>query len=296
MDYGAMLSRAWDIIWENKFLILLGVLVALSGTTGNSASSTTNFPSPESEGDFDFRMPEDIDLPVGPILIAVVVIGLAIIVGLFFWVVSTIARGGLIEGANAIAGGMSSDFSSAWSAAWQRVWRLIGIGVVPAIPSLILFLGGIGLAGVYAGLWALLGAENNFPTGGGVVAIFVAMLCIAGPLALVLGLLRTFANRACMIEDLGVFDAYRRGWDVLVSNIGPAVVLFIIQIVLSLVIGGLLILPSLAVVCCCLLWPLALIVQGAIAAYFSTLWTLAWREWTGLAGEAAQPAKMPSSL
>jgi hypothetical protein len=31
----------------------------------------------------------------------------------------------------------------------------------------------------------------------------------------------------------------------------------------------------------CLLWPLMLLVEGAITAYFSTVWTLAWREWTG---------------
>lgn len=30
------------------------------------------------------------------------------------------------------------------------------------------------------------------------------------------------------------------------------------------------------------MWPLLLLIQGAIAAYFSTVWTLAWREWTGL--------------
>ncbi len=29
MDYGRLLRRAWDIIWAHKFLILLGVLVAL---------------------------------------------------------------------------------------------------------------------------------------------------------------------------------------------------------------------------------------------------------------------------
>jgi hypothetical protein len=30
-----------------------------------------------------------------------------------------------------------------------------------------------------------------------------------------------------------------------------------------------------------------LLLRGAIAAYFSTMWTLAWREWTGL-GHAAE--------
>jgi len=31
MEYGKLLSQAWNITWEHKFLILLGVLVALGG-------------------------------------------------------------------------------------------------------------------------------------------------------------------------------------------------------------------------------------------------------------------------
>jgi hypothetical protein len=45
------------------------------------------------------------------------------------------------------------------------------------------------------------------------------------------------------------------------------------------------IVPGILIALCCVLWPLFLVLQGAIAAYFSTVWTLAWREWT-----APQPA------
>jgi hypothetical protein len=98
---------------------------------------------------------------------------------------------------------------------------------------------------------------------------------------LVLGLLRTFANRACMLEDLGVFAAYKRGTAVLFDNIGPALVLFLIQIAINIGIGIAMILPGIIMALCCLLWPVLILIQGVIAAYFSTLWTLAWREWTG---------------
>ena len=37
---------------------------------------------------------------------------------------------------------------------------------------------------------------------------------------------------------------------------------------------------AIAAILCCLLWPLLILIQGAISTYFSTLWTLAWREWT----------------
>src|SRR5574341_1614533 len=38
MDYGAILQRAWEIVWNNKFLILLGVLVAFSTGGGSSGN------------------------------------------------------------------------------------------------------------------------------------------------------------------------------------------------------------------------------------------------------------------
>jgi len=113
--------------------------------------------------------------------------------------------------------------------------------------------------------------------------ILAAVLCILGPIALVLNLLRVLANRACMLEELGVLASYRRGTEVLMANLGPAVILFVIQVVLTMGIGLLMAAPGLLACLCCFLWPVLLLLQGAMAAFFSSLWTLAWREWTGVA-------------
>jgi hypothetical protein len=122
-----------------------------------------------------------------------------------------------------------------------------------------------------------------------VVGIVAVLACLLISIALVLSLLRTFANRACMIEGVGVFAAYKRGFSVLMENFGPALVIFLIQIAVSIGVGIAMILPGIVMALCCLLWPVLLLVQGAMAAYFSTVWTLAWREWTGssLIGEPA---------
>ncbi len=285
MDYGKLLGRAWNIVWEHKFLILLGVLVAL-GSAGGGGNANANIAAPEGDvRGFDFQLPqlgEEWSLPTGVVAgTAVVLIGIALVVGIALWVVSTIARGGLIAGASAIDSGASSSFAQAWSAGWQKGWSLLGIGVLPALPGLILLVAGLGLTGVFAGLYSLLGDSAALPPRGGLGAILAGMVCIAAPIALVLSLLRTFANRACMLEDLGVFAAYRRGWDVLLDNIGPALVLFLLQIAISIGLGIVLFLPNVVMALCCVLWPVLLLVEGTIAAYFSTLWTLAWREWTG---------------
>ena len=111
--------------------------------------------------------------------------------------------------------------------------------------------------------------------------------CLVLPVALVLNVLRSFANRACMLEDLGVLDSYKRGWQVLTANLGEAIVLFIVQVVVSIILGvGVFIVGMMACICC-LLWPLVLLATGAVTAYLSTLWTLAWREWAGMVATPA---------
>jgi hypothetical protein len=288
MDYGQLLSRAWNIIWEHKFLILLGVLVALgsSGGGGGNANFSTgngdfNFQPPD---DFEFHPPDILDdfgLPAIGIVVILTLITIALIVGLTFWILSTISRGGLIAGVSVIDAGGASSFGQAFRAGWQKGWTLLGIGIVPAIPGFILFILGLFAAVSYLSFSRVNMGRTPFPPVGAAVGIVVLLACLLVPIALVLGLLRTFANRACMLEDLGVFAAYKRGTAVLFDNIGPALVLFLIQIAINIGIGIAMILPGIIMALCCLLWPVLILIQGVIAAYFSTLWTLAWREWTG---------------
>lgn len=294
MDFGELLRRTWDIVWEHKFLILLGILVALgSGGTNTSTGGRGGFNFTFDDGEFVLPTPSPGEIPEIPEIpdpgialpaiglgVLLVLGGLAIVVGLVLWVISTIARGGLIAGASTIDAGGVSNFGAAWQAGWEKGWRLLGISILPAIPALILFLVGI-FSFATAGLVSVpFGAEFGIGTGLGLGALLTAVACILLPISLVLGLLQFFANRACMLEDLGVFASYGRGLNVLIENIGSAIVLFIIQVAINLAIG-LAALVSAPIFLCCVLWPILIAIEGGIAAYFSTLWTLAWREWTG---------------
>jgi hypothetical protein len=66
------------------------------------------------------------------------------------------------------------------------------------------------------------------------------------------------------------------------ANLGPVLLLFLVQIGIGIGLAVVLFVPSLIMTVLCVFWPLLLLIQGAIAAFFSTLWTLAWREWTGV--------------
>jgi hypothetical protein len=270
MDYGKVLNRSVNIVWQNKFLIVIGILASLgSGSFGGGGGNGNGAPLEE----------EISALAVGLI---VALVCLVLIVGIVLWVISTIARGGLIASVDSIESGDKSSFRQAWSAGWDKALTLLGIGFLPAIPGLILFVSGVAALGAYGGIKALIGEEfgTQFWTTG--LGITIAVLaCIVVPVVLVLSILRNFAERACMLEDLGVIDAYRRGASVLSANLGEAIILFLLQIVIFIILGIVLFLPGLVLCLCCLLWPLLLAVEGAISAFLSTLWTLAWRTWTG---------------
>lgn len=298
MNYGELLSRAVGILRKHTFLILLGVLVAL--TSGGSSPSSGNgnrydfdrsdLPwNEEFEGweDWEWDWEGDIDsdeIPgwlVGvPVALLVGLILLVLIpIGLILWAISTVARGGLIAGVNAAETGEATSFSIAWGAAWSKLWRLLGIGFLPSLPGLAL-----AAAGVVALLSTIgLGGVTSGRVLGLTLGPVLLVACLAAPVALVLTVLRSFANRACMLEDLSVLDSYKRGWQVLTANLGEAIVLLLVQIVVSIILGVGVFLVGAVACLCCLLWPLVLLANGAVTAYMSTLWTLAWREWTGMA-------------
>ncbi len=308
MDYGKLLTRALNIIWEHKFLILLGALIAL-GSGGNGGASSRldlNFDRPGRA--FETPQPPNFEelpefpgipdperffrsIPTNLSLVAIFAIAaLVIFIGIPLWVLSTISRGALIAGVNTIEGGGTSSFGQAFNAGWRKGWTLVGIGLLPAIPGLVIAaVGAIGVLG-YLGVARIDTGRALLPFGGAALGLLAVLACLLVPVALVLSLLQTFANQACMLEDAGVFAAYRRGFSVLLEHIGSALLLFLIQIVVSFALGLMTLLPNILLLLCCFLWPVLLLIQGAITAYFSTLWTLAWRQWAGLVDGAAASA------
>jgi hypothetical protein len=283
MEYGKIVNRSASIVWRNKFLIILGIIASLaSGSFSSGGSGSGGSGGGESFGGIE-QLTEAQEAIAGLTVGVFIALGCVVLFfGIVLWAISTIARGGMVASVDNIESGEKSSFTRAWSAGWHRAWTLLGIGIIPGIPGLILFVVGLMALGAYGGVYALFGEGISpaFGAGGLGIAI-VCLACFFVPLMLVLSILRNFAERACMLEDLGVLDSYRRGTRVLMSNIGEAIILFLIQIGIFIVLGLLLFVPGVILIFCCCLWPLLFVVQGAISAFLSALWTLAWRTWTG---------------
>lgn len=277
MDYTYLLKRAWTIVWTHKFLIFLGVLAALGSGNGNNITWRANGNDGNGTPTFDFVEGTWAGIPL---VLIILLIAVALVIVFALWVIATVARGGLIAAVDAIERDAQVTFVTAWTTGWQKVWPLLGIALLPAIPVLVLLVAGLMMTGILAAFATLVGVNLDLSFGAGIGAFVIALACVAAPIALLLVLLRNFAERACVLEGAGVLAAYRRGWEVLARNLGPAIALFLIQIGLTIALMIGMIGPGIVMLLCFLLWPLLLLIGGTVAAYFSTLWTLAWREWT----------------
>ncbi len=300
MDYGKLFGRGFEILRARPFLIALGIISALTG--GNYGSF--NGGNGGTNGDVDLPLPaQGFEGPIIPgnlpdfgalpiFLVLALACFIMVLVAIFF-VLGAVAKGGLVAGVDDIEEGRTTGFSMAWRAAWGRLWRLIGIALLPALPALLLVLIVVITVMVTVG-FAALSFDTLTQILGGATAVFIlCVVCLAIPLIIALALLSNLALRAAMLEESGVIDSYRRGWEVLRQNLASAIVIFAFQIGLSIVLGFAAFAGSIFAVLCCLLWPLFIVFGGAVNAYFSSIWTLAWREWTGRAQLPAHPEETP---
>jgi len=342
MDYGGILRRAWRITWDNKYLWWLGFLTALGSSRGFNGGRGTNFspptggppiggpggPFPPGFGPGEFEP--------GPIIgIIIAVICVLAVIALAIWVVSTIARGGLISATNQIEDTDLSSFRQGWQAGRETMWRMLGVSLVQGIPGILV---GVVLLILFAlGVFAFLGAagpggfaeppEELLAGSGALLLCLIPIICIVALASLALSILRPFADRACVMEDEPVFAAYRRGWEVLRDNFVDSLVLGIIRFFTGLVVGFVVVLPFLVlgllagisfgfgalasgpdalsglaapviVVLACgglILLVISLVVGAVLTTFFSSMWTLAYREFAGIqpqvdTGPAAEPA------
>ena len=316
MDYGKVLSRAWEITWRWKVLWILGFLASLGGGMG----SGSNFYSADQNdvNRWSSQMPSEEMWPaIIGILIAVACA--AIVIGIALWVVSVMARGGLIAGVQQVEDESSTSFLKAWRVGRKRFWTLFGISFLAAIPILVLtlilvalFIAGLAATGVTAG-----SAQDPAATFGVLAPTLLCggtLCCGLILVAMVLGQIQLYAERAAILEGLGWIDAFKRGWQVLKANIGPTIVLWLIFLVIGLVFGvlvaGILMvaaLPFIAIfantdpgawllVPICFGGLLAMIIFGVLSSivqtFTSAAWTLAYRK---LTSQAEKPAVEPAA-
>lgn len=244
MDYGKIIGDSWRIVWNHKFLWVLGFLAALTSVS-NGGNSGRNFSQQLESGDIS----PEVATAVGGAILLLVCIGL--LVGIVLALVSLAAQGGLIRAVADLDDGHKVTLGEAFGAGTQAIWRLLGIGLLLWLPFILIVVAAA-IAGVVAAGGMAAAAELTSNPERGLAALgflalcFVALCCILIPVGIVLSVIYEFALRGTMLRQLGVVDSIRHGWQVVSAHVGEIIILMLILFVLGLLYGvlvGIILLP-----------------------------------------------------
>lgn len=240
MDYGKIISSGWQITWNNKYLWILGFLAALGSVGGASSSGRSTTQSAGSE-----LSPEQL-LGIGAAIIAVICV--AFVIGIIIWLLSLAGGGGLIRAVDNLENGEKTSLKKAFSAGTSKLTQLAGVGVLLWLPFLLLGIVAAVIAffsAAAAGGAALLSQVEDVAANpeaflgifGAFGICFALMACLLAPLGLIVTFVQPFAMRGVMLQDLGVMDAVRHGWQVLKANATDIILLAILFAVINFLYG-----------------------------------------------------------
>lgn len=310
MDYGNLITRAWNITWNNKFLWVLGFLAALTSAGSNSNSFQQSY------NQSDFANNPELFMAIGAAVLVLTCVFM--IIGLILWLLSIAARGGLIDGVNRIDDGEAVTLKQAFSAGFKSVWRLIAVYILAYLPLIIISIV-VGIIAVMAigGAAAMGSMMQNPPDEAGAALVgslgllgmcLCLVVCALIPLTIVLSFIAEFAVRGVMIQNMGVVDSLSHGWRIFKENLGPVIILslllLVIGIMVSFVLGIIMIPLSLmlfaptfislfndgmlngiqivyAVGSSLLLAVVGAALMAVVQTWSSAVWTLAYKEFAG---------------
>lgn len=239
MDYTKILKRAFEIARDYRALWLFGFLLALTTGGGSSAGSGNNGIQFDAS---DFRQGRDFDFRGFPNFTfdtpgIETFWSIAIVLICFFVLLAIVAILARYVAENAIVR-MVDDYEEngtrisarqglrlGWSRTAFRLFLidlLVGLAFT-ALVILLLLLAAIPLLGFVTDVVALRVAGGAAAVALGILFVFV--LVVAG---ILLAQVMNLVRRACVLEDLGIVDALRRGFELARGRPGDVLIMALI--------------------------------------------------------------------
>lgn len=249
MDFGKVLTRAWEIIWKYKILWVFGLFASCSGQQGsyNFGGGGGGGPNFQFEGDeipylppeyYRFFMQVERFFEENAETIIYIIFGLVLFIlffALVFFLVGSLGKVGLIKGTLlAEAGAESLTFGEIFEESKPFFWRIVGLSLVVFLAVIVLFV-------VF---WIIFTLGAVLTLGIGVICM-IPLICLLIPLMWYLGIVIKQANIAMVAEDLDIFKALERGWNITKDNLGNMIVMGIILLIGGAVVGFIIGLPQL---------------------------------------------------
>jgi hypothetical protein len=305
MNYGDLIRDAFRITLHNRYLWFFGFFAGGTGTNfvGNVPSTGGNFNPEEFQrsGAGLSGLTAQVGQGLSETVLIFGIVVVVLLIALFFIILAIISQGALADSVAAIDRGEGRRFGTAFRSGLNNFWRVLGYIVV-------FFLVALGLLVVIAIPVALLIGGTFAATQSTGVRISVAV--IIGLLAILLLILvfvplyiiSQYALRDIVVRRERVLGSVGSGYSLFRHNIGSSLLLWLIQLGLSigigiafilllLIVGLILALPVIALAVpgyttaawivggiegLLILLPILLVAAGAIGTFSHAYWTLAY--------------------
>ena len=318
-----VLRRSRRVSWRHKRLWLLGFVtnLGIAGTRlGVASRSVWERAARELPPDLARAVLRFLNSPY--FTVVVVALGLLVVLaGIGLMLLSSVGRAALVGQVQTAEERGAVALRAGWREAKLHLWPVFLLRLLLGIPTMLATVAG----GIITLLWTLPALTGRAWPDGDLVAQattrVAALVCLVPAIGLLLlasvplGLLRRLALRAYVLEGLGVRQSIRRGVETARGHFGATLLLWLVQLGVTIGAAVLLGLPlafgatalslaALAVGFVSLLWSIGLtflvgvlvwlaaaVVSGLVEVFVSAMWTLAYREMHGLGliGESAAP-------
>lgn len=327
MNYGELISKAFTMTLHYRVLWWFGLGLVLTGHGGCSPPVSGFGGRPggrEGAPEFAGEPPAwliDLVRTVrveGIIAILAGLLVLAFVLTLVLQLAGAICQGALIYLVDAADRGAPLSFSAGLEAGIRSMWRLFLIALLVFSPFVltILVMVAVAIASViaaFAGLQEFDAARVLAVLA--LVCLGIPFLCLIIVAAFLLSVLAILAQRAVVLEQLGVVAAIRRGWALLRARFWDFVLLSLIWLAIGIVVGMIMALPAVllavpfalvmttqepgpGLIALLVVLVLAFVVYAVLismlnAVFSSALWTLAYKRVAGWQPQTA-PAPVPA--
>lgn len=285
MDYGEVLTRAWQIISKHKILWLFGVL-ASCGTSQQAVTANFNFQFPQPTNPRDF-----LEIPTIPEEWYPLIIGgfcIILILAVVFFILGVVGRVGLIKGTlQAEEGADSLSFGQLFQDSQPYLGRALGLNILVLIVALVL--GCIVFVVVFG--------VTLFTLGLGLICL-IPLIRLLIPVGLFIRIVLEQANIALVVEDLGIGEALVSGWNVARDNLGSMVIMGLILILGGGIVAFIISIPLIFIIfpaayglffggdssgqplllfagiCLIVYLPVLILLRGILQSFIKSAWTL----------------------
>jgi hypothetical protein len=303
MNYGDVIRDAFRVTLRNRYLWFFGFFAGGTGSNfiGNVPSGGSNFDDFQRSGAGASGLTAQVGQGLSNTVLILGIVVAVVLLALFFIILVIISQGALADSVAAIDRGEGRRFGSAFSSGAGNFWRVLGYYIVFFLVGLgLLVVIGIPVAILIGGTFAVTESTGARISVAVIVGILAVLLLIV--VFIPLSIIGQYALREIVVRRERVVGSVGTGYSLFRRNIGRSLLLWLIQIGLSigigiafllllLIVGFVLAIPAIALAATgsstgvwiaagvpagLIVFVLFLVGSGAIGSYFHAYWTLAY--------------------